>query len=367
MRREVIAALVLLAACKGKPAAEEEDEELPAAAVTCAPVAETDVEDAIEVDGVIAPPPKLDAVISSPVAGRISQLTVEEGDTVAAGALLAMIEDPALPAGSIEARAGAASARATNEAAQLELARQQRLVEQGIGARRDLDDARAKAGAAAAELQAANARSGLAARQNARRELRAPHAGVVLHVFKRAGESVDGTAATPVVEIADISILEVRAQVAPAALVTLKEGMPAHVHAAGITGELPATVARVAPAVDPTTLLGTVRVQLGAALALPVGSAASARIVTGKHRGLVVPPTALRRSQLGTDEVVACKDGTAHVREVTVGVRGAAGVEITAGLAAGDAIVIDKALGIEDGQKLAAAPAKTAQSAKEPP
>ena len=192
----------------------------PAAAVTCAPIATTPVDDVVEVNGVIAPPPKLDAVVSSPVAGRVAQVGVEEGDQVAAGALLATIEDPALP-GREPSRPGPRSPRRRrpSTAAQQELARQQRLVETGIGARRDLDDARAKAAAAAAELDAANARAGLASRQHARRELRAPHAGVVLHVWKRVGESVDGTTATPVAEVADVAMLELRAQVPPAALV----------------------------------------------------------------------------------------------------------------------------------------------------
>ncbi len=343
--------LIALVACKRAPA-EEAAEELPPAAVTCVAIAETDVDEVVEVNGVISPPARLDAIMSSPVAGRISQLGVEEGDQVAAGALLATIEDPALPAGSIEARAQVASARASNEAAQLELARQKRLVDSGIGARRDLDDARAKAGASAAELDAANARSGLASKQYARRELRAPHAGVVLHVWKRVGESVDGTAVTPVLEVADLSVLEVRAQVSPAALVKLEEGLSATVRLNGIEGVTPATVARVAPAVDPTTLLGTVRVQIQGATKIPVGSAATARIVITRHRGLVVPPDALRRSQVGTDEVVTCKDNVAKVQIVTVGQRMPTGVEISEGLVAGTKIVVDHVLGLEDGQHL---------------
>jgi RND family efflux transporter MFP subunit len=358
--------LIALLGCKGAPA-EEADEERPPAAVTCAPIATTDVDEVVEVNGVIAPPPKLDAIVSSPVAGRVAQLGVEEGDQVAAGALLATIEDPALPAGSLEAKAGVASARAANEAAQLELARAARLVETGIGARRELEDARAKAGAAAAELDAANARSGLASRQYARRELRAPHAGIVLHVWKRTGESVDGTASTPVVEIADVSLLEVRAQVSPAALVKLKDGLAATVHVIGVEVTMPATVARVAPAVDPATLLGTVRIQLVGAAKLPVGSAATARIVIARHPGLVVPPDALRRSKLGTDEVVTCKGDVAKTQTVTIGARATSGVEITSGLAAGDRIVVDHVLGLEDGQKLAVkTPAGKAPAEKAP-
>ncbi|MEO8552947.1 MAG: efflux RND transporter periplasmic adaptor subunit [Kofleriaceae bacterium] len=347
--------VILLVGCH-QGAAPEASDQTPVQ-VTCKPVASQTVDESVEVNGVIAPPPKLDAVISSPVAGRIAQVAVEEGDRVAAGALLAVVEDPALPAGSVEAQAGVASAQATKQAADQDVARQTRLVESGIGARRDLDDAKAKAAAAAAELRAAGARDHLASQRLARRELRAPHAGVVLHVFKRTGESVDGTAATPIAEIADLGVLEVRAQVSPAVLVKLKEGLAARVHLE--TEEVAATVVRVSPAVDAATLLGSVRLELSAAkVAPPVGSAATARITIASHPALVVPPSALRRSAIGSDQVVVCEGGVAKVRDVELGHRGDSVVEVAKGLAAGDRIVVDHVLGLEDGQRLAAPGAK---------
>ena len=351
--RSVVVAMLALASCK-KPAEDAGDEALAPAAVTCQAVATTSVEDVVEVTGVIAPPPKVDAVVSSPVAGRVAQVLVEEGDQVAAGALLAVVEDPSLPAGTIEARASVASARAGKVAADQELARQQRLVDSGIGARRDLDEARAKAAAATAELDAANARSGLATRQNARRELRAPHAGVVLHLWKRVGESVDGSTATPVAEIADVSVLELKAQVPPAELAPVRDGMPARVTIQGLPATLPATVARVAPAVDPTTLLGAVRIQLQGTHAITVGSAATGQIIVAQHPGVIIPANAVRRSMVGADEVVVCDKGIARVRPVTVGQRGERGTEIAKGLVAGEQIVVDHVLGLEDGQPLTA-------------
>lgn len=214
--------LALAAACRREAADAGDDRPAPAA-VTCQPAEAATIEDAVEVNRVIAPPPRLDAIVSSPIAGRVGQVAVEEGDRVAAGALLAVIEDPALPAGSIEARAAVAAAQATKASAELDLARQQRLVDSGIGARKDLDDARAKAAAAAAELEAANARAGLASSQLAHRELRAPRGGVVLRLWKRMGESVDGTTATPVAEVADLSLLELGAQVPTGAMARLAD------------------------------------------------------------------------------------------------------------------------------------------------
>ncbi len=231
-------------------------------------------------------------------------------------------------------------------AADQDLARQQRLVDTGIGARRDLDEARAKAAAAAAELEATNARAGLARSNNARRELRAPHAGIVLHVWKGVGESVDGTTATPVAQVADLSTLELRAQVPPAALAPVREGMAATVTILGVEGALAARVARVAPAVDPVTLLGGVRIAIDGTHRITVGSAATGQIVVARRPGLVVPVTALRRSMVGADEVVVCDGGIARVRSVEVGHRTAAVVEITRGVAPGEQVVTDHVLGL---------------------
>ena len=343
-----------LAACRGSAAPPEPSEPPPPAEVTCKPIAAGSVDEVIELAGVIAPPPRLDAVLSSPIAGRVGQVVVEEGDQVAAGALLATVEDPALAAGSVESRAAVASARATKEAADGEAARQARLFESGIAARRELDEARTKATAAAAELQAADARAGLASTQLARRELRAPRAGTVLHIWRRAGESVDGTAATPLAEVADLSVLEVRAQVAPRSLVRLHEGLTARVQLNGVDAPITATVVRVAPAVDPQTLLGTVRLQLAAsATRPPIGSAATAQVVVAQHPGLLVPAAALRRATSGTDELVVCEGDIAKVRSVTIGQRPAGAAEILTGLTANEQIVVDHVLGLEDGQRLA--------------
>jgi RND family efflux transporter MFP subunit len=352
--------LLLFAACRH--ASEEEGEEkLAAAPVMCAPAAAAEIGDVVQVTGVIAPPPKLDAIVSSPLPGRVAQVSVEEGDHVQAGQLLATIEDPSLPAGSLEAKAGVTAAQAQKTAAEQDVARQQRLVETGIGARKDLDDARARLAAANAELDAAKARSGLATSNLARRELRAPRAGTVLHVWKKVGESVDGTTSTPVAQVADLTVLELHAQVSPTQLAPLKEGMTATVHALGVAGTLDASVVRVSPAVDSTTLLGMVRLQLAKAEGVKVGTSANAQIVIAKRPGVKVPASALRRSLVGADELIVCADHAAQIRTVKVGTRTDTEVEISDGVKAGEQIVIDHPLGLEDGQPLVDAKAGSAK------
>ncbi|HET7502259.1 MAG TPA: hypothetical protein VFK02_14675, partial [Kofleriaceae bacterium] len=141
----------------------------------------------------------------------------------------------------------------------------------------------------------------------------------------------------------------------------------ATVRVLGVASALPASVVRVAPAVDPTTLLGAVRLAIDPTAegiaAVKVGSAAVARIVIATRPGVVVPATALRRSLVGADEVVVCDGNVARIAQVAVGQRGERGVEITSGLKPGDRIVVDHVLGIEDGQALVAAGAPGANPA----
>src|SRR5205807_8786484 len=82
-RRAALTALAVVAAAACHKQAADSDEDKPAAAaVTCVPAQATTIEDAIEVTGVIAPPPRFDATVSSPIAGRVGQVAVEEGDHV---------------------------------------------------------------------------------------------------------------------------------------------------------------------------------------------------------------------------------------------------------------------------------------------
>src|SRR5258707_11571074 len=128
MRTSWLMAAALTFACRHVAEGDEDDRPAPAA-VTCQPVTSATIDDLIDVTGVIAPPPKLDAIVSSPVPGRVALVAVEEGDHVAAGALLAVIEDPALTAGSLETKAAVESSRAQKIAADQEVARQERLVQ----------------------------------------------------------------------------------------------------------------------------------------------------------------------------------------------------------------------------------------------
>ena len=138
----------------------------------------------------------------------------------------------------------------------------------------------------------------------------------------------------------------------------IADNLPATIRVIGLDAPFPASVVRVAPAVDPATLLGAVRVAVDpkapGTAGIKVGSAATARIAIATRPGLVVPETALRRSMVGADEVVVCDGNVARVSAVTIGQRSERGIEIASGLKPGERVVVDHVLGIEDGQALVA-------------
>lgn len=118
--------LVLLAAfifgC-GKPAEkkEEADAAPPTVAVELATVDARDVHDTLSVDGTFVLPQGASSRLAPPIAGRLTEVDVEEGDPVSAGQLLARIDTSVLIAQSQSAAAGAAAAQATAEGSGLAL------------------------------------------------------------------------------------------------------------------------------------------------------------------------------------------------------------------------------------------------------
>jgi HlyD family secretion protein len=210
------------------------------------------------------------AAISSKATGRLEWLGVAEGSRVKAGDLIARIDnrDVVAQAQSAEANVGAAraaveQARVEQQNAQIELRRSQDLVAKGFLSQSALDTAKARADRSAAQV--ANAAASLnAAIANARNakvavdytEIRAPFDGVILSKAANVGDLVtpfsnatDSKGA--VVSMADMSTLEVEADVSESSLSKVKVGQPAEI----VLDALPDTrfrgrISRMVPTVD---------------------------------------------------------------------------------------------------------------------
>ena len=225
-----------------------------------------------------------------------------------------------------------------------------RLLEHGIASRQEVDDAQARLASARAAAAAAQSSLDAADRTAAFATVRAPIAGVVLRTLRAPGDLIDGTPATPIVELGDPAFLNLLVSAVPRDLVELAVGPGGE----ALFEALPekhyrVSVSTISPMIDPLTGVGTVRLAFEGA-APPIGLAGEAHVAGGETEALVVPSSALRGGASGGSEVLRCEAGKLLITPVVPGTRDGVKVEIRSGLTTGQRFVQSDVLGLEDGQ-----------------
>ena len=231
--------------------------------MTVTKVTRGDVSRMLQLSGSVAAVPNRDVKVSSLVPGRVTELTVAEGDKVSAGQLIAKIDDHLFRDQIAQAEAGEATAQANVENAKLNLARNEDLVQRGIAARKDLEDAHTESSVNAAALKQAQATLSTARLQLSRTEIHAPIGGVVVKRFVSGGEQVDGTAAAPIVEIANLAEVELDANVPASDLLHLRDGQSVRLMSASLSGKsFNGEIINLPSSVDPASNAGVVRIRI---------------------------------------------------------------------------------------------------------
>ena len=326
--------LALLVGCgkKHEPQAAT-GESLPPAAVRVQKI-ETVKQPAVEeVVGTVQP--KLQAVIEAKVSGRITRLPVTLGQSVKQGEVLVELATQ-----EIQARLD--QANAAFRQAELEFNRTANLRKQNAATQSEFDAAQARYNVAKAAVAEAEALSGYA-------KIVAPFDGVVARKLADEGDlampgksllELEGRAGLRLV--ADVPSLLASHVLPDAKLAVRVDTLPDP-----ITG----TVAEISPAADPASRTVRMKVDLPETAGLRSGQFGRLAVPVGEAAFLFVPPPALvRRGQLEILFVAA--DGKAQMRLVRAGKQTAQGIEILAGLAPGEAVVIEGAGNLRDGQPL---------------
>ena len=210
------------------------------------------------------------AAVSSKATGRLEWLGVQEGQRVHAGEIVARIENRDVGAAREQAAANVAQAEANlaqglaeRDNAQIDLKRQQELLAQGFVSQSVVDAAQARFARAQAIIASQRAAIGVAqanlkaAEVNFEQTLiRAPFDGIVLTKNANVGDiitpfsSASGTTGA-VVNIADMSTLEVEADVSETSIGKITIDQPAEVQLDAFTDlRLAGKVSRVVPTVD---------------------------------------------------------------------------------------------------------------------
>ncbi len=145
-------------------------------------------------------------------AGLLRQVMVAEGESVAAGQVLARLDTALLEAGQQELNAALASAEADLALAEATLKRYRGSIDQGAVTGQALDEAREGASVARAAVELARARIASVDLDIAKSELRAPFEGVIIRRLADEGRVLGS--GSPVVELQERATPEVRVGVA---------------------------------------------------------------------------------------------------------------------------------------------------------
>lgn len=283
------------------------------------------------------------AELAFPVAGRVATVAVEVGDTVRAGQVLARLDLQPLKAQVAAAQGEVARAEAHAAEARQRAERVRRAHAAGATSGGEASSVQAELAAAEAALRAAGAQRDAATWSLEHATLRAPVPGVVATRLLEAGQAAGPGA--PVLSIdgdgRELSLL------LPAAL-PLKAGQSVMLRNAG--SETPTRVLRVAGRLEAG---GVRRVFLAVPESATVGSTWTVSLPgISNAQALRVPLRAvLPDDTAGSGRVLRlAKDGrTVEQVAVKLGALTGDAIEVTAGLTAGDRVVVAGAAGIRPG------------------
>lgn len=316
------------------------------------------------------------ALVKARVAAEVKTLTVREGDRVQAGQLLGRLDTTEVELRLRQAEDQARAAQAQLDIAQRTLDNNKSLVGQGFISKNALDTSVSSAAGAQATLQAARAAADLARKAVRDSEIRAPIAGLVSQRLVQPGERVSVDAR--LLEIVDLSRLELEAAVAPEDVLNLRVGQAAEVQIDGLAALVPARVARINPSAQSGTRSVTAYLRLepdaATAGALRQGLFARGSIRLQQRQALVVPVSALRLDQ-ALPYLLVVEAGAAQARsvktggrgEVLIDGRGESAVELIEGVAEGALVLRGTVGNLRPGTRLAMAAPAAVPAATPPP
>jgi cobalt-zinc-cadmium efflux system membrane fusion protein len=323
--------------------------------VTVTKVVRAPIADNLMVSGNLAAAPNHDAKVAPMVPGRVARVLVVEGTAVKEGQILAELDATLLVEQERQAEAAVAQAKASAENARLSLDREQGLLGRGISSRKEVEDARTQLAVNTGALNQAEAGLASARAQRSRTVVRAPFAGTVVKRFASVGEQVDGTAAQPVIEVAQIDNLELMGTVPAALLSDIKSGQPfKFTQPSAPDTEFTATVAAILPAVDPATNNGTVRIRIdNSKHLLKLGEFLTLEVpLKGSGARLVVPKQSIYPDESGEPHVYKVSGDQAGSVAVQVGVQTKDRAEILTGVQEGDVVIVSGGYGLPEKAKV---------------
>lgn len=282
--------------------------------------------------------------ITPELSGRIHQVHAEEGQAVAAGALLFSL-DPALLGAERDER------EAAYRLAERNYRRAQEMLSKKLIAQSDYDQSKSTLEVSRASLESIRVRL-------SKLKIRAPFAGIMGLREVSIGEYVE--AGRRLTRLAQLDPIKLDTLVPERNLAALSEGLRVRVQIDALGGErFEGELVAIDPLVDPVSRTVAVRARLpNPGRRLKPGMFARVAIELGRREAaLWIPEQALVPEQAATI-VYRVVDGRAERTEVSTGMRRPGEVEIRRGLNPGDRVVTAGQMKISAGSEVRSAAAE---------
>jgi HlyD family secretion protein len=316
------------------------------------------------------------ATVSSKVTGKVMEVLFEEGLKVQEGQVLARIDDTNVKASLRLAEAQLESAvkmleetRVRVKEAEVELRRIANLVENKIATQADFDHAEAAALALKAKLEQQKAEVTVAERQVASWQqqvedtiIRAPFSGIVTSKNAQPGEMISpisaggGFTRTGICTIVDMTSLEIEVDVNEGYINRVGAAQPVEATLDAYPElKIPCKVIAIIPTADRQKATVKVRVAFDKLeprvlpeMSVKVAFRDTAGSAPAARRNITLPKSAVQQKE-GQDVVLVVSNGRAERRAVTVSSAFKDEVAVSAGVNAGERVIIDAPQGLGDG------------------
>ena len=264
------------------------------------------------------------AFVKARMPGELLDLRLREGDAVRAGQVVARVDAVEAQARVRQAQQQADAARAQIDIAERQWSNNKALVDQGFISKSALDTSLNNLAAAQATHKAALAAVDVARKSLEDTVLRAPIGGVVAQRLAQPGERV--AVDTRVIEIVDLSRLELEATLSAADSVDVRVGQDAALQVEGSPRTIAARVARINPSAQAGSRSVLAYLALADTTGLRQGLFAQGTLALGRTSALAVPLDAVRTDKPAPYVQVVEGERVAH-KAVEAGARGEVGKE----------------------------------------
>jgi len=294
-------------------------------------------------------------MLSPELSGRIKKIHFRDGQSVDKGDLLFSLDSVKLKKRLNAQQAGLREARAHMTNSRRNYERQQSLYDRGLGSEEARDEALTAYTAAKAKVDRLQSQIQELRETIEDTRIRAPFDGILGEALVDSGEFVK--TGTSLVSLTQNKQLEVTFTVPEKHLATLDIGQNISLAVPGYPGEsFSGKVTFINPMIEKSTRSLQVKATVNNSdvRLLPGGFASVRLTVDLRKNATIIPEEALVPTRQGY-MVFIVKNGTAHARDVKIGLRQPGIVEIRKGVKLGEAVITSGHISVQDGDQVCGA------------